>query len=91
MIYLTLSSNTKNYKRAPTREPRSQVIKYQRQRVFHIPELGKFLKTAYRRLRRHPRSLVFSLRSAAANNGISDRLISKQDRWSLEKSEERLY
>ena len=36
-----------------------QVIKYQRQRGFHIPELGKFLKATYRRLQRHQRILVY--------------------------------
>ena len=30
------------------------------QRKFHIPELGKFLNTTYRRLQRHPRSLVYT-------------------------------
>ena len=39
----------------------SQVIKYQRQRGFHIPELGKFLKAPYRRLQRHPRILVYTV------------------------------
>ena len=61
---------------------KSQLIKYQRQRGFHIPELGKFLKGSYWILRRSTRSPVYSLRSGgaspAANNGILDRLISKQ-------------
>ena len=39
----------------------SQVIKFQRQRRFHIPELGKFLKVTYRRLQRHPRILVYTV------------------------------
>ena len=33
-------------------------MKYQRQRGFHISELGKFLKATYQRLRRHSRILV---------------------------------
>ena len=36
-------------------------MKYQRQRGFHIPELGKFLKAPYRRLQRHPRILVYTV------------------------------
>ena len=32
----------------------SQVIKFQRQRGFHIPDLKKFLRVTYRRLQRHP-------------------------------------
>ena len=35
--------------------------KYQRQREFHISELGKFLKTTYQRSRRHPRSFVYTV------------------------------
>ena len=37
-----------------------QVIKFQRQRGFHIVELGTFLKVTYQRLQRHPRVLVYT-------------------------------
>ena len=36
-------------------------MKYQRQRGFHIPELGKFLKATYLRFQQHPRSLVYKV------------------------------